>query len=151
MPEPGSGRFGQLQAVAEVVAPAPQEDGLPVAGFLLHAEHVDEEAEALLRLRGEKLRVPDPGEVVDRLAHDSHEASKIVEVVRELAGLELRALLALALARASGSRQHLLDTLALDDDRAVRVEHDDVSLTDARAGDVDGLADRCRALASPLR
>ena len=71
VPEPGAGRLGELQAVAEVVAPAAQEDGLPVARFLLHAEHVDEEAEALLRLRREQLRVPDPGEVVDRLAHDS--------------------------------------------------------------------------------
>ena len=142
VPEPGSGRLGELQAVAEVVAPAAQEDGLPVARFLLHAEHVDEEAEALLRLRGEELRVPDPGEVVDRLAHGSDEVSQTVEVVRELARLELRALLALALLAREGGRQHLVDPLALDDDRAVRVEHDDVALADARAADLDGLADR---------
>ena len=35
--------------------------------LLLHAEHVDEEAEALVGLRREQLRMPDPGEVVDRL------------------------------------------------------------------------------------
>ena len=69
--EPGTGRLRELQAVAKVVPPPAQEDRLPVARFLLHAENVDEEAEALLRIRREKLRVPDAGEVVDRLAHDS--------------------------------------------------------------------------------
>ena len=75
VPEPGLRRLRELQAVAEVVAPAPQEDGLPVARLLLHAEHVDEEAEALLGLRGQELRVPDPGDVVDRLAHRSRRAA----------------------------------------------------------------------------
>ena len=58
------------------------------------------------------------------------EPPQAVEVVRELAGLELRALLALALLALEGRREHLLDPLLLDDDRAVRVEHDDVALAD---------------------
>ena len=44
VPETGLRRLGELQAVAEVVAPAPQEDRLPVARLLLHSQHVDEEA-----------------------------------------------------------------------------------------------------------
>ena len=50
----------------------------------------------------------------------------------------------LALLPLAGRRQHLVDALALDDDRAVRVEHDDVALTDRRAADLDRLADRAR-------
>ncbi len=57
-------RLGQLQAVAEVVAPAAQVDGLALARLDLHAEDVDEEREALLRLRRQQLRVPDASEVV---------------------------------------------------------------------------------------
>ena len=64
--EPGLRRLGELEAVALVVAPAAQEDRLALARLLLHAEHVDEEAQALLGLRGEQLGVADVGEVVER-------------------------------------------------------------------------------------
>ena len=41
---------------------------------------------------------------------------------------------------------HLLDPLLLDDDDAVRVQHDRVTLPDRRAANLDGLADRARHL-----
>ena len=69
-------RLGQLQAVAEVVAPAAQVDRLPVARLLLHPEHVDEEAQALVGLRREQLGVADAGDVVDRLGHSSTRARR---------------------------------------------------------------------------
>ena len=52
----------------------------------------------------------------------------------------------LALLPIAGRCQHLLDALALDDDRSVRVQDDDVTLTDRRAGDLDRLADRARGM-----
>ena len=64
VPEPSLRGLREHQAVAEVVAPAAQVDGLPFARLLLHAEHVDEEAEALVGLRRQELRVGDAGEVV---------------------------------------------------------------------------------------
>jgi hypothetical protein len=64
--ETGGLRLGQLQAVAQVVAPAAQVDRLPLARLLLHPEHVDEEAQALLRGRREQLGMPDPGDLVER-------------------------------------------------------------------------------------
>ena len=59
-----------------------------------------------------------------------------------LARLELRTLLALALRTREARRQNVVHPLLLDDDRAVRIEHDDVALTNVRARDLDGLADR---------
>ena len=44
VPETGVRGLGQLEGVAQVVAPAAQEHRLPVTRFLLHAEDVDEEA-----------------------------------------------------------------------------------------------------------
>ncbi len=58
----------------------------------------------------------------------SHQRPQAVEVVGERARLQLRALHALPLGARPRSRQHLVDALALDDDRAVGVEHDDVAL-----------------------
>jgi len=69
--ETGLRRFRQLQAIAEIVAPAAQVDRPALPRLLLHAEHVDEEAQALVRSRGQELRVPDPGDVVQRFGHDS--------------------------------------------------------------------------------
>ena len=69
MAETRSGRLGELQAVAEVVTPAAQIDRVPLARFLFQPEHVDEEAQALVRLRGQQLGVGDPGDVVERLGH----------------------------------------------------------------------------------
>ena len=86
----------------------------------------------------------DPGEVVERLAHGLHERPQTVEVVGERSRLELRALHALALLARERRRQHLVDALLLDDDRAVRVEDDDVALADRAPADLDGLADRAR-------
>jgi hypothetical protein len=65
VPEAGPVRLGQLEAVALVVAPAAQEDGLPIARLDLHAEHLLEEAQAVVRLGGEQLGVADVGKVVD--------------------------------------------------------------------------------------
>jgi hypothetical protein len=63
-----SGRLGELQAVAEVVTPTAQVDRPALARLLLQSEHVDEEAQALVRLRRQKLRMADPGDVVERVA-----------------------------------------------------------------------------------
>ena len=65
VPEAGPLRLGQLEAVALVVAPAAQEDRLALARLHLHAEHLLEEAQALVGLGGEQLGVADVGEVVD--------------------------------------------------------------------------------------
>ena len=69
MAEPRLRGLRELQAVAQVVPPAAQVDGLPLPRFLLEPEHVDEEAEALLGLRGQELCVSDAGDVVQRLGH----------------------------------------------------------------------------------
>src|SRR5581483_11188157 len=58
-------RLGQLQAVARPLAPPAQVHGLSLARLLLHPEDVDEEAQALLRLRRQQLGVADAGDVVD--------------------------------------------------------------------------------------
>jgi hypothetical protein len=63
---PRRGRLRQLQAVPLVVAPAPQEDRLTVARLDLHAQDVDEEAQALLGLRGQQLRMADVRDLVQR-------------------------------------------------------------------------------------
>src|SRR5207244_13650414 len=59
-----------------------------------------------------------------------HEVAKTVEVVGELALLELGALLGFLLGPPAGRLQHLGEPLALDDDRAVSVEHGAVARTD---------------------
>src|SRR5262245_22385896 len=56
--------LGQLQAVAQVIAPAAQVHGLALARLLLHSEDVDEELQALVRLRREELGMADPRDVV---------------------------------------------------------------------------------------
>src|SRR6266540_892931 len=69
--ESGLRRLGELEAVTQVVAPAAQEDGLSRARLLLHAEYLDEEAEALLGLRRQQLGVADPRQIVEGLGHES--------------------------------------------------------------------------------
>src|SRR4029079_1354326 len=69
VPDSGLRRLGELQAVAEVVAPAAQVDRATVAGLLLHPEHLDEEAQALLRLRRQELGVCDVRDLVEVLGH----------------------------------------------------------------------------------
>jgi hypothetical protein len=56
---PHAGRFrrGQLERVVLVVVPAAQVDGLPATAALGHAHHVDEEVQALVRLRREQFEV----------------------------------------------------------------------------------------------
>ncbi len=141
--EPCLRRLRELQAVAQVVTPPSEEDGLPVARLLLHAEHVDEEAQALLRLRGQKLRVPDPGEVVDRLAH-STSSRRLSRSYESSPACELPALHALTFLALERGCEHLLDPPFLDDHCAVRVEHDDVAVPDGRASDLHRTADRAR-------
>ena len=83
--------------------------------------------------------MPDPGEVVDRLAHDSTippRPSRSYESSPASASPFAPPLLA-----REARRQDLVDPLPLDDDRAVRVEHDDVALPDPCAADLDGLTD----------
>ena len=71
VPEAGLLRLGELQAVAQVVAPAAQEHRLTVARLLLHPEDVDEEAQALVRPRRQELCVADVRHVVQLLGHRS--------------------------------------------------------------------------------
>ncbi len=59
----GPSRLGQLEAVAPVVSPSAQVRRRPVLRLDLHAEDVDEEPEALLRRRREKLGVVDVREI----------------------------------------------------------------------------------------
>ena len=135
MAEAGQLGLGQLEAVALVVAPAAQVDGLALARLDLHPEHVDEEAQALVGQRRQQLGVADVREVVDgSLIAPLDALAQAVEVVGERAApASLRALDALAsrLALARGL-EHLVDPLALDDRDAVGVEHDDVALADRR-------------------
>ena len=93
--EPGLRRLGQLQAVAEVVAPAAEEDRLALARLLLHAEHVDEEAQALVGRRRQQLGVADAGDDREPARSLLDQLAQAVEVVRERARLELRALVRL--------------------------------------------------------
>src|SRR5215211_4694422 len=50
-----------------VIVPAPQEDRVPFPPALRHSEHIDEEAQALLWLRGQKLHVGEMRKVEDGL------------------------------------------------------------------------------------
>src|SRR5262249_24006890 len=68
MAEAGPPGLGQLEAVAQVVAPAAQVDGLPLARLLLEAEHVDEEPAALLPSRRPQLGGPRPRPTAPRPA-----------------------------------------------------------------------------------
>src|SRR5262249_36772269 len=70
-------RLGELQAVARVVAPAAQEDGLALPRLDLHPEEVDEEGQALVGKRCEQLRVPDVHEIADGLAHLSTRSRRL--------------------------------------------------------------------------
>ena len=70
-----------FSALALVVAPAAQVHRLARARLDLHAQHVDEERQALGGLRRQQLDVADVGEVATR------RAAQAVEVVGELAGL----------------------------------------------------------------
>src|SRR5581483_586987 len=85
MADPALRRLGELERVAEVVAPSAEEDGAALARLLLHPEDVDEEAQALLGLRRKELRVRDASDLVHRLRHGSalDERAQSVEVVRE--------------------------------------------------------------------
>ena len=65
VPEPRLGRLGQLEAVALVVAVPAEEDRLALGRLLLHSQRLDEEAEAALRLRCQKLGVADVREVAE--------------------------------------------------------------------------------------
>src|SRR5207249_10051374 len=70
-----------------------------------------------------------------------HALPEAIEVLRQRAGLELGSLLPLCLGALSRSVEHVVDPLPLDDDRAVRIEHDDVAGPYGDASDLDRLVD----------
>ena len=95
--------------------------------------------------------MPDPCEVVDRLAHDSTSARRPSRSYESSPASSFARFSRSRSARARPAVRTSSTPLPLDDDRAVRVEHDDVALADVRARDLDGLADRRPEPASPLR
>jgi hypothetical protein len=68
--------LGELQAIALVVAPAAQENRLPLARLDLHPEDVDEEAQALLGLGRQQLGVADVRDLVQGLGHSASTISR---------------------------------------------------------------------------
>ncbi len=141
--EPRQRRLGQLQAVAGVVAEAAQEDRLALARLDLHPEHVDEEAQALLRGRRQQLGVADVGKVADGTGHArASKRSRRPSISQERApSVEAGTLHPLALLALVRGLEHLVDPLRLDHGDAVGVEDDRVALADRRAADLDRLAD----------
>ena len=76
-------RSRQLERVALVVVPAAQVDGIALAAALGHAHHVDEEAQALVRLGRQQLEMAQMGEVKHRFFLHYHRFRvKIMRVER---------------------------------------------------------------------
>src|SRR5262245_15328111 len=72
VPQAGGGRLGERKRGALVVAVATQVDRLALLTGDLEAQHVGEEALALLRARGEQFDMREVGDVVDRLVDACH-------------------------------------------------------------------------------
>ena len=145
-PRPACRRLGQLQAVAQVVAPAAQVDRLPLARLLLHPEHVDEEAQALLRLRREQLGVADAGDVVERSvtpppAPAGRPGRRRARPPGASPACRPRARRGRAAAASTSSTRSCSTTATPSASRTTSV-----ALADRRAADDDRLADRARHL-----
>ena len=71
---------GELQRIGFVIVPAAQEDRGARAAAFGHAEHVDEEFEAGLRLGRQQFDMPEVGDVHDRLVrHRSSRAGRLAD------------------------------------------------------------------------
>ena len=64
-------RARQFQAITLVIVPTAKIDGIARPPALGHAQHVDEEREALFRLRGQQFEMSEMSDVHDRfVGHD---------------------------------------------------------------------------------